>query len=164
MNVSVPAWATDQQYLYLANEGVKYQPDYVVLMVAPNDIRESYGKKFLSSDGERLVRNPLSLPWKDRLFWFLANHSCAFQYWQRRTGSEYGGFSHIFRHFPVSFPLGSEQASDRHLFIQPVPSEMVLAKELFKSLLTEIRQLCNDNGSQLLLAIIPTKMEYDGTL
>src|SRR5687768_496239 len=59
MNVSVPAWGTDQQLNYLREEGINYEPDYLILMVSPNDMRESYGKKVyqLTSD-HQLKRNP----------------------------------------------------------------------------------------------------------
>jgi len=165
MNVAVPAWATDQEYLYLRDEGMKYRPDYVFLMIAPNDIRESYGKQFFSLGNQRLTENgPPSVPWKTRFYWFLANHSCAFQYWQSKSKSNYGSFADIFQYFPVSFPVGSEISSDKHLFLQDAPPEIKTAKELFKALLLKINRLCKENHCKLLLSIIPTKVEYDGSL
>jgi len=165
MNVAVPAWATDQQYLYLRDEGMKHRPDYVFLMIAPNDIRESYGKHFFSLGNERLTENgPPPVPWKRRFYWFLANHSCAFQYLQSKSKSNYGGFANIFQSFPVSFPVGSEISSDKHLFLQDSPREIRAAKELFKALLVKINRLCDEHRCKLLLSIIPTKIEYDGSL
>jgi len=165
MNVAVPAWATDQQYLYLKGEGMKYRPDYVFLMVAPNDIRESYGKRLFSLVNQRLVENGRpSVPWKARLYWFLANHSCAFQHWQSKSKSKYGSFADIFQYFPVSFPVGSEVSSDKHLFLRDAPPEIKTAKDLFKTLLLKINQLCKENHCKLLVSIIPTKIEYDGSL
>src|ERR1700756_5486027 len=54
MNVSIPAWATDQEYIYLRGEGIRYHPDYVLLMISPNDIRETYGKKFFYLENGQL--------------------------------------------------------------------------------------------------------------
>jgi lysophospholipase L1-like esterase len=165
MNVAVPAWATDQQYLYLKNEGMQYLPDYVFLMIAPNDIRETYGKQFLSLRSGHLEQNrPPSIPWRARLYWSLANYSCAFQYWQSKWKQDYGSFANIFQYFPVSFPAGSEMCSDKHLFLREVPPEVRKAKELFKAILLEINRLCKENHCKFLVSIIPTKIEYDGTL
>jgi hypothetical protein len=165
MNVAVPAWATDQQYLYLRDEGMKYDPDYVFLMIAPNDIRESRGKQFFFLGNEGLTeKGPPSVPWQKRLYWFLANHSCAFQYGQSKSKSNYGSFADIFQYFPVSFPVGSEISSDKHLFLQDSPREIQTAKELFKALLLKINRLCDEHHCKLLLSIIPTKIEYDGSL
>lgn len=42
LNASVSGWGTDQQYLYLKNEGVHFQPDLVVLLFFPvNDIENN---------------------------------------------------------------------------------------------------------------------------
>lgn len=165
MNVAVPAWATDQQYLYLKSEGMKYQPDYVVLMIAPNDIRESYAKRFFALKNNKLVpERSASIPWKDRAYWYLANHSCAFQRWQKAAATDYGRFAGIFRHYSMSFSVGAEMASERHLFLRDAPAEITAAKELFKSLVLAIHRLCADHHCKLLLAIIPTKIEYDGSL
>jgi len=47
MTVGVPSWGLDQQFRYLRDEGIEYHPDYIFLMVTPNDIRETYCKKSL---------------------------------------------------------------------------------------------------------------------
>lgn len=67
LNASVSGWGTDQQYLYLVNEGVKFQPDLVVLLFFPvNDIENNrnssqYGmnKPMFSS---RALRDPGPVP------------------------------------------------------------------------------------------------------
>jgi hypothetical protein len=165
MNVSVPAWGTDQQYLYLKNEGLEYSPDFVVLMVAPNDIRESFGKKFLTLEDETLRENGLpSVPLKERLGWELSYRSCLFQEFQERYRFDYGSFKRIFALFPVSFPVGIEMCNDRHLFLRNTPVEVQSAQELFQRLILEMDLLCKQKNTILYLSIIPTKMELDRTL
>ena len=165
MNVSVPAWSTDQQYLFLKREGMRYHPDYIFLIIAPNDIRETYGKKFFSiRDGHLEEKGASSIPSKTRLYWALANYFCVFQYLQSKLKKQYGSFSNVFQYFPISFRVGEEMCNDKHLFLKEVPDEIIAARELFKAILLEINRLCKNNHCKLLLTIIPTKIEYDGSL
>lgn len=165
MNVSVPAWATDQQYLYLREEGLAYHPDYVLLLVAPNDIREAYGKRFFTLvNGHLEQRGPSAIPGHARLTWFLSNRSCAFQALQSRLGLTYGTPRNFFKYFPVHFPVGSGRSNDSHLFLKDSPPEIAAALGLFKALVLEMHQLCQRHQCRLLTAIIPTKMEFDGAL
>jgi len=165
MNISVPAWATDQQYKYLKEEGMSYDPDYIFLMIAPNDIRETYGKQFFYLRNGNLEEKSIpSIPWKARVYWLLANYSCAFQRLQTKFKSQYGSFSNIFEYFPISFPVGDKLCSDTNLFTKEVPVEILAARELFKTILLTINQICKNSHCKLLLAIIPTKIEYDGSL
>ncbi|NUM87863.1 MAG: hypothetical protein HUU37_01540, partial [Bdellovibrionales bacterium] len=56
---AAPAWSTGQQLLYFAEEGWRLHPRAVVLLMAPNDIRETFANGFHRLDsGGRLVRNP----------------------------------------------------------------------------------------------------------
>jgi hypothetical protein len=50
INASVPGYGTDQQYLYWRDEGQRYSPDVVVLMVYVND--------FLSNDCDHMMGYP----------------------------------------------------------------------------------------------------------
>ncbi len=165
MNVSVPAWATDQQYTYLKEEGMKYHPDYVILIIAPNDIRETYGKKFLYLENGDLKETGTTLiPWRARFFWFLANHSCVFQGFQRVFKLDYGSFRSIFQYFPISFPVGAEMCNDKHLHLKETPAEITAAMELFKAILLEINRLCRENHCRLMITVAATKDEFDGSL
>jgi hypothetical protein len=165
MNASVPAWATDQQYLYLKQEGLNYHPDVVVLMAAPNDVREAYGKKFLALEGDELVeRSAPATPWTARVGWWLANRSCTFQYLQGRLRRNAGSFEKIFEHFPITFPVGGKMATDKHLFLRDTPEEIAAAKLLFKATLREMHRLCRENRCKLVTTVIPTKIEFDDTL
>lgn len=43
LNTGVLGWGTDQEYLYLVHEGLKYSPDYVILaLYSVNDPRNNY--------------------------------------------------------------------------------------------------------------------------
>jgi hypothetical protein len=165
LQAAVPAWATDQQYLYLKNEGLQFSPDYVILMTAPNDIRETYSQKLVYPMMAQVVEHPpVAISWKTRLSWFLANNSCGFQFWQKHSHNAYGGFADILPRYRSSFPIGLEMVNDKHLFLREVPAQILKARELYKTLLLGIKRLCESSHCKLLTTVIPTKMEYDGTL
>src|SRR5271167_4951367 len=80
INMGVPAYGADQEYLYLADEGLNYHPDLVLLCAFYNDFRESFTtinpsngrpKGYLSLDGDRLVVHPPQFS----IFYRLAQHS-----------------------------------------------------------------------------------------
>ena len=80
INMGVPAYGTDQEYLYLATEGLKYHPDIVLLCAYYNDFSESFStlnpsngrpKGYISLNGDQLVIHPAEFS----LFYRLAEHS-----------------------------------------------------------------------------------------
>jgi lysophospholipase L1-like esterase len=80
INMGVPAYGTDQEYLYLATEGLKYHPDVVLLCAYYNDFSESFStlnpsngrpKGYLSLNGDQLVFHPPEFS----IFYRLAQHS-----------------------------------------------------------------------------------------
>lgn len=166
LNASSPAWGTDQEYIFWMTEGVKYQPDYLILAVAPNDIREMYMKKLVKlDDNGNIVINPVEYPTNARLGWYWANRSSFFQFLQKEVwDTHYGHFWDIFKHYPVNFGKGDSTNWDLPLFLNDPFPEVAESRRLFKALLTGINESCNAIDCKLLLTIIPTKMEFDGTL
>src|SRR5260370_1205662 len=49
INMGVPAYGSDQEYLYLKTEGLKYHPDLIILCAFENDFRESFSTVILSN-------------------------------------------------------------------------------------------------------------------
>lgn len=80
INMGVPGYGSDQEYLYLKNEGLKYHPDLVILCAFYNDFSESFStitpsmgrpKGYLSLNAGQLVFHPPSFP----TFYELSQHS-----------------------------------------------------------------------------------------
>src|SRR5271166_3155907 len=80
INMGVPAYGTDQEYLFLRDEGLKYHPDLVLVCAFYNDFGESFStlnpsngrpKGYFSLDGDQLVSHPPSFS----IFYRLAQHS-----------------------------------------------------------------------------------------
>ncbi len=83
INMGVPAYGSDQEYLYLKTEGLKYRPDLIILCAFENDFRESFStvnpsngrpKGYFSASGGQLVFHPPSFS----LFYRLAQRSYIF--------------------------------------------------------------------------------------
>ena len=165
MNVSAPSWATDQQLNYLRQEGINHQPDYVILMVSPNDIRETYGKKvYQLTENNQLKENVVWMPPKPRIGWFLASHSSLFQLLQAKVlHKDYGTFFNIYRYYPVNFGVEDSTDWDRPLFLKKKIKQVEDAKLLFSLLFSEMANICNQHHCKLMVAIIPTKAEFSNT-
>lgn len=167
MNFAVSAWATDQQLLYMKMEGMRCRPDYLFLMIAPNDITESYAKKFFYINENNVLKrsSKITLPWFVRLGWFFSNRSCFFQLLQQKIfKTDFGNFSNIFHFIPVGLNSESFPSWDYPLYLKDPPKEIIEAKKLFKALILEINRLCLVNNCRLILVILPPKMAFDGQL
>jgi hypothetical protein len=69
INMGVPGYGADQEYLYLKNEGLRYHPDLVILCAYYNDFSESFStinpsigrpKGYFSLDSGQLIFHPPS--------------------------------------------------------------------------------------------------------
>jgi lysophospholipase L1-like esterase len=161
MNVAVPAWGTDQQFLYFINEGQKYHPDYVFMMISHSDIRESFVKRFLYLSKDNVLKDAKnrSIPLSTHFYWFLSNHFQSFRLLQKIMNIFSGDFKDILHRFPDSWE------SDDYILYDREPLPMVQeALALFQKIILEMNKLCEKNNSQLVLVVIPTKMEFDGEL
>lgn len=167
MNISCSAWATDQELLFLQNEGTKYRPDYIFLIIAPNDIRATYVKGFfVLGANNSLKRNKFpSVSWKERFCWFLSNRSSFYQFLQKEMlKTTFGNFDNIFSHFTVFWHIAGAPSIDAPLFLKEVPDEVKKSYDLFKATLLEINNLCIQKKCKLILTVMPTKMEFNHEL
>ena len=165
LNVSVSAWATDQQLHYYFKEGKAYQPDYVLMMVAPNDLRESYNKKWVTLGENSIAWKPTAFSKKEIIRWNLASHFRLFNYFEHRWMSvEHGDINWIFEKYPVNFGKQDEDHWDLPLFLYEAFEEVHYSKFQFLITLKLFNEEVNSNGSKLLVSVVPTQMEFDGTL
>ncbi|MEZ5043078.1 MAG: SGNH/GDSL hydrolase family protein [Saprospiraceae bacterium] len=165
MNISCPAWGTDQQYLYWFTEGIKYEPDYLIIMIASNDMRELYNKKVVSLSPEGNIDiKKADLPTKEKWGWYFANRSSLFQYFQKKVWkTNYGDFFKVFHYYPVNYGIKDTTDWDAPNYLKEPFPEIEATYQLFEKLLEEIKESCEKNGTKLLLGKIPAKVEFDGT-
>lgn len=167
-NFGVDAYGTDQEYLILKKEALKYRPDVVILTVAPNDIREAYAKGLLYIDelGE-LRRDETNKAYNldplDRLLWYAAARSRIVNNLLGAAGKEYGSFSHISNDVVagLSFEDDKGLGADKVLFLREETAEMKEAVKLFGKLVGEMDALCLENGCRLVLVNLPIKPQFE---
>lgn len=166
LNISCPAWSTDQQYLLMQDEGLSYQPDHVILVISPNDMREAYNKKLIQlSENDELAISPAWFPRKQRLGWWLSNRFSLFQYLQKKKfHTDYGTYFHIFRSYPVNFGKEEEGNWNFPVFLKKPFEEVQAAQKLHEKLIKEIIELCKQNDINILLAVNAGKENFDGSL
>lgn len=166
LNASCPAWSTDQEFLYYKTEGKKFKPDYLLLMTSVNDIREAYNKKLVVLDDKQKIKiNPVAVPFKEKLYWKLANRSSFFQYLKKKVlKTETGSFHHVFKHYPVHYGKEDKEDWDLPIFLAEPFDEVTESFILFEKLIAELKYETKKTGTQLLLSINPSTTEFNGNL
>ncbi len=162
-NVSCPAWGTDQHFVYWETEGKYYHPDYLIIMIAPNDMREMYNKKLVVLDEQGEIKvNKARFPGKDRIGWKLANRSAFFQYLQKKVlKSNLGDFFKIFQAYPVNYGKKDSTDWDMPIFLKDPFQEVEETYQLFDKILLRMIESCEASGTTLFIGKIPTKSEFD---
>lgn len=167
MNCGVPAWGLEQEFLYFVNEGQKYKPDYVLVMVAPNDVRETYTRFLLGVHDtcvETRLINPLTKT--EKMLWKLGARSSLIVWTEKKellpTVTNESLFMKYFgRSFP-DFPPWSPW--DLPTFATQESPEVSKAKKRYATILEALNTHCKAIDAKLMVSIIPTREEFDSTL
>jgi lysophospholipase L1-like esterase len=88
INLGANGYSTVQKLVRLETEGLRYDPDWVVLLFCWNDLEDNFDDKKggrpvaeWSSDGVvRIVNRPVRSPWKPALAQWMAHHSRLYLY------------------------------------------------------------------------------------
>lgn len=144
INMGVPAYSTDQEYLSLQYEGVKYHPDVVVLAVFVNDFFitfHSWDNSILLPKGYfTLDHNDLKyhLPRASELrVWSRWSYIC-------------GALTRRFRRLTRSRSW------------QPAPEfNQAEREEIFRHLLTGMHNICKSVGAEFMVVYIPFKSQKE---
>jgi lysophospholipase L1-like esterase len=166
MGASSPAWSTEQELRCLLNEAKWFEPDYVLLMVCPNDIREAYCKKFavLDSSGE-VTFNQLNFSSENVFWWKLAGNSYLYQFLQAKYfKTNYGTFGFLHDHYKFNFGKGDSTNWDRPVYLKSAFPEVVDARKLFFRLVDEMHHECQKNKVRFAVSVTPLVMEFDSTM
>jgi len=163
MNGCVLAWGTDQELIYLNDEGIHYRPDYIFTLISETDVRDTFSKKFVrfESDGAFKIAGAPEVSLSDRLLWTLAQKSRVFQMGQRLANTHYGTFTHLFQIFPVSVPMeDGNMLGDIELYRRKKFPTVASAERLFTETLREINRLARGGGAKLVLVLLPSQPAY----
>ncbi|NQU99083.1 SGNH/GDSL hydrolase family protein [Candidatus Woesearchaeota archaeon] len=161
INLGVSGYGTDQELIMLQKEGLKYQPDIVILgFYLENDIPDNSRKIFEVSEG-KLVKNQRIGFRANKLLYktlsSMAGRSLSYAIFER-----YGGsmthiliISGIYSHTPYYGSKIFENLELKYL------DEDV---EKTKILLNEFQQVCEENNISLYVLLIPSVLEVDNDL
>ena len=147
INMGVPAYGTDQEYSYLATEGLKYHPDLVLLCAFYNDFHESFStinpsngrpKGYFSLNGDQLVFHPPEFS----MFYRLAQHSYLLGMADLELARIWSAYDRRFRR--------------RHLVLD---AKTRLA--VFKQLFAGAADLCQQHGAAFVLVYFPFQAQYE---
>ncbi|TAN44932.1 MAG: hypothetical protein EPN22_04705 [Nitrospirae bacterium] len=175
LNGSVTGYGTDQELLWLTEEGLKYKPDIVVLGFFPyNDIEEiaasiiyGYPKPFFNLEGGRLMLKNVPVPdtretrrkgfeepttlW-GRLKKFLRHNTHIYPFAASRLNS-----NKTLRQFFIDTGIAEEYTWDLPGVAFYKLSDKEKAMDLSDALLLELRKVSEGAGAKFLLVFIPRK-------
>lgn len=166
INASCPAWGTDQQYIYWKTAGKTLQPDLVVVMFSPNDLRETWNHRLVRTEPQsgEITCKKASLKLDERLGWKLAARSSFFQFLQFEVlNKNYGDFLRVFRFYPVHYGQEDSTDWDRPLFLKSPFAEIDSSYQLIGHLLRDIQNDCAAYGGEVHLVKLPIELEVDDT-
>ena len=174
VNGSVTGYGTDQELLWLTEEGLKYKPDVVVLGFFPtNDIDEisrsimySYPKPYFELAGKRLIIHNVPVPdtretrrkafeAPDTVFGrvkqYLRYHTHTYPFLAGRLNAV-----PVFRRLFLDAGL-AEEFTNRMPGIVEHQLQPERAQDLADALIMEMRRVANENKAQFLLVHIPRR-------
>lgn len=165
INTGVPAWAIDQQWQYFLNNGLKLHPDYVLLIASPNDIRETFCKKFVTSTSinELTVHHP-EFSITKKAGWYLSTRFSFFQYLQEKVfKSNYGTMADVFEMYPVNFGTEDQTDWDRPLYLKKPFQDITAAQNLYEKIFVEIKDKCTEQNIKFGTCLNVVLTRYDST-
>ncbi len=151
INLGVSGYGTDQELILLQKEGVRYQPDLIVVVIASNDFQENVQKKaylvyqkpmfeFSSHGGLSLTNTPVP----GQTFWERAASTLMrYSFFLNKAASTY--------HY---FTLGSVTGGSMTAGVkgqQPFPRSV--AERVTVAMLLEMRALAQEANAELLLVL-----------
>ncbi|MBC8500294.1 MAG: hypothetical protein ISS25_02670 [Nanoarchaeota archaeon] len=161
INLGVSGYGTDQELLMLKKEGLKYNPDIVVLgFYMENDIPDNSKKIFEVTEGELVENKKIGFKANKLLFKILS--SVAGRSATYNMFTKYGGsmthiliISGIYSHIPY---YGWKIFED--LELKYLDDDV----EKTKILLKEFQQVCEENNISLYILLIPSILEINNDI
>ena len=137
INMGIPAFSPDQEYLLLKSEGLRYQPDLVILCLFANDFEETFvsynesigrPKGYVSAKANELNFSSPEIP-----FLYALSH-----------------YSYILGQIENRFRIVSHRKTNTHMQM-----ELGEKKRIFEQLLTSLISMCRDQGVELWALYFP---------
>lgn len=166
-NFGGSAYATDQQLIAYKEKVRKTDPDLVILMVAPNDIRESYNKELYTLEAGSLKfdegNKAFQIGRTDRLMWYLSTRSTLFFKAQSLLGKNYGTARRLFDKttkgvfFNRNYGLGPAGI----LFRDNQTEEVRAANELWVKLIERLNNEVSRDQAEFAMFLLPIEKQFE---
>ena len=156
INAGVSGYSTDQELLWLRNEGIKYDPDLVILVLSGNDIGDNsqqlvntiyYKPQFVKEEG-RLILIGYPVPktgLQGKLIYYLSQRSALSYFLVQR----YFNLLSVYRNFSGNFV--AEGNSDNANPSNSGPSSTREPFELTQTLLHEISKIAESREARFMI-------------
>lgn len=169
INFGTGGYSTDQEVLYFKSEGVKYNPDIVVLMFCVNDVWYNNQKEYWRGhkpmyeliDGRLVLTNvPVPLPDSDEPAVYTKLKDWA------EVHSEIYKRTCIVKDM-ITLAFGEEEEKipgDFLIYIKNPDEEVKYAWDLTEAIISDLKTACDSAGSDLIIFYVPSKEAiYDYT-
>lgn len=162
VNGGTEGWSTDQEFLWFENEGLKYQPDVVVLCAYENDVfwcgREFYTDRAkprfeLGANGHLTLKKDHVVKPADAPWW--KDHTAIGNIAKLREKIA------LAERDSVSTDAGKVYG-EAAVVLRNQPAELEQAWSVVGALLAEFAKLAKSNGATPVLLTIPSKTEIHG--
>lgn len=150
INAAVGGWGTAQELFFLRAEGLKYNPDLIILDFSPRDIPENAISQLAAVENGRLVENiPVKASMPKRTLLFCSRYS---QICSLAQTAILGGFK-----------LGKNDKvlKREDILLRESPSEFNKSLEETFLLIKEIKKTADSKKIPLVMLIIPNKEQAD---
>lgn len=164
INFGMNAYGTDQEALTYRHVASRFDPEVVILMVSPNDIRETYVKHSLHPGTIRrnLSNRAFNRGPVDRFGWWMAAHSSLFFRFQSLIGLDYGTFDRLFSTTTngVFFQEDRGLGPGEILFARNETGEMKAALRYWDGIVGALHREVQEDGARFMLVLLPIEIQF----
>ncbi len=166
INMAVGGYSTAQELFYLRTEGLKYNPDLILLDFSSRDVAENAITPLVSVENEKLVENiPVKISWAKSFLLYCSrySHLCALT---QTVIIENSKNNFLIRLFLSKSKISSSDNVKRDVTIADMLYKNTTAeaggaiKKAFL-LIDEIKSVADENKIPLLMVIIPNREQVD---
>ena len=149
INMGTGGYGTEQEYLVLKNEALKYHPDLVLLAFSMNDIEDNYNAPAITFENGVIKENKVSASLPKRMMLACSRHSdiCSLM---QKVIIESG-----------STPKGNEGFDRNSVYKKENSSDFTDAIKETLELISQMKSASENNGADFAVIFIPSKEQVD---
>jgi len=165
INTAVGGWGTAQELFYLKTEGIRYEPDLILLDFSMRDVRENAINSLVTVTNGKLVEHiPIRASWPKRAMLFCSrySHLCSLTQTVILGDAEKKGFiSSLLSKLRITSSADDRSIKTTDLFSKNNTPNVDAAFEETFLLIKEIKKVADENKIALVMFIIPHREQVD---